>query len=60
MPYRFFNHIAFLLLFILSCNTTEQPPRDGEKPTLTLTLEDVSCTEAWINYLLPTSHYQLT
>ncbi len=49
---------AFLLFtlnfFLVSCNTTE--PRDGY--TLTLTEEDVSCTEAWLkteakNFNLP-------
>ena len=38
-----------LLLFAESCNTTEPPPLPDEtKPTLTLELDDVSCTEAWI------------
>ncbi len=43
-----------------SCNTTEPPPPppNGDKPTLELTLEDVSCIEAWIaltttNFTLP-------
>ncbi|GIK20749.1 MAG: hypothetical protein BroJett005_01630 [Ignavibacteriota bacterium] len=34
-------------MLLKACNTTEPPP-DGEKPTLKLKLEDVSCTEAWI------------
>lgn len=41
---------------VKSCNTTEPPP-DGDKPTLELTLEDVSCTEAWIE--LRTTNLQL-
>jgi hypothetical protein len=55
--------IAYLLvislgLLLKSCNTTEPPPPpDGEKPTLELKLEDVSCTEAWIT--LSTSNLQL-
>lgn len=43
--------VGFLLIgfspFIKSCNTTEPPPPNGEKPTLQLTLEDVSCCEPW-------------
>jgi hypothetical protein len=35
-----------LTTLIISCNTTEPP--NGEKPTLTLKLEDASCTEVWI------------
>ncbi|MDY0081659.1 MAG: glucosyl transferase [Ignavibacteriaceae bacterium] len=48
-----------LLSFVsfTSCNTTEPPPPDGEKPTLELKLEDVSCTEAWIT--LKTTNLQL-
>jgi hypothetical protein len=38
--------IIALLLICISCDTTEPPP--GDKPTLALKLEDVSCTEAWI------------
>lgn len=38
--------ILFILIFIsLQCDTTEPPPN---KASLTLTLEDVSCTEALI------------
>jgi hypothetical protein len=49
--------ISCALIFI-SCNTTEPPPPpDGEKPTLELKLEDVSCTEAWIE--LTTTNLQL-
>ena len=52
--------LLITLSFLLkSCNTTEPPPPppDGEKPTLELTLEDVSCIEAWIN--LETTNLQL-
>ncbi|HMN17194.1 MAG TPA: glucosyl transferase [Ignavibacteriaceae bacterium] len=52
--------VGFLLigfsLFLKSCNTTEPPP-NGQKPTLQLTLEDVSCIEAWIQ--LKTTNLQL-
>lgn len=52
--------VGFLLigfsLFLKSCNTTEPPP-NGQKPTLELTLEDVSCIEAWIQ--LKTTNLQL-
>jgi hypothetical protein len=44
-----------LTTLIISCNTTEPP--NGEKPTLTLKLEDASCTEAWIT--LTTTNLQL-
>ena len=40
-----------------SCNSVEPPPPNGEKPTLLLKLEDVSCTEAWIK--LETTNLQL-
>ena len=41
--------LIITLGFLLKhCNTTEPPPPNGEKPTLELTLEDVSCIEAWI------------
>ena len=49
--------LILLLLISASCNTTEPPPPDGEKPTLELKLEDVSCTEAWIE--LRTTNLQL-
>jgi hypothetical protein len=51
-------HLIFILILIsLRCDTTEPPPN---KASLTLTLEDVSCTEAWLkltttNLPLPTS-----
>ena len=51
--------VISLGLLLKSCNTTEPPPPppNGEKPTLELTLEDVSCIEAWIK--LTTSNLQL-
>ena len=50
--------IIICTLIFISCNTTEPPPLpDGEKPTLNLVLEDVSCIEAWIN--LTTTNLQL-
>jgi hypothetical protein len=45
--------LPLLISLLISCNTTE-PPGDQ---TLTLTLEDVSCTEAWIQ--LTTNNLQL-
>lgn len=45
-------------LLLKSCNTTEPPPPpDGDEPTLELTLEDVSCIEAWLK--LTTTNLQL-
>lgn len=50
--------VISLGLLLKTCNTTEPPsPPDGEKPTLALKLEDVSCTEAWIE--LNTTNLQL-
>jgi hypothetical protein len=55
-----YYQIHFLIVFIfytlISCNTTEPPP-PNEKPTLELTFEDVSCSEAWIT--LTTTNLQL-
>jgi hypothetical protein len=55
------NLAAFggLLLNLNSCNTIDPPPEET-KPTLTLELDDVSCTEAWLqittnNIQLPTT-----
>ena len=42
----FLLSLPFLMQF--SCNTTEPPPPDETKPTLTLALDDTSCTEAWL------------
>ena len=45
---------VFLLLCLsilpqISCSTTELPtPPDETKPTLTLAIDDASCTEAWL------------
>ena len=47
--------VFLIIIFFSECNTTEPPP--GEKPTLTLKLEDASCTEAWIT--LTTTNLQL-
>jgi hypothetical protein len=41
--------IGGLLLNLTSCNTTETPlPPDVTKPTLTLAIDNVSCTEVWL------------
>ena len=40
--------LASYFIITISCNTTEPPPPDETKPTLTLALDDVSCTEAWL------------
>lgn len=40
----YFFPIVLFLLFTTSCNTTEPPSNQ----TLILKIEDVSCTEAWI------------
>ena len=49
--------VLILLAFFYSCNTTEPQPPNGEKPTLELTLEDVSCIEAWLT--LTTTNLEL-
>lgn len=50
--------LAAILLVFNDCDTNEPPiPPEGEKPTLELTLEDVSCIEAWIK--LTTTNLQL-
>ncbi len=46
--------IYFVLLFTSACKQTTEPKLEGE---LKLELEDVSCTEAWIN--LTTNNIQL-
>ncbi|VAX15762.1 hypothetical protein MNBD_IGNAVI01-1629, partial [hydrothermal vent metagenome] len=47
----FFHICLFTSVFLLltSCNTTEPPPSSQK---LTLTAEDASCTEAWLNLKL--------
>lgn len=44
-----FNLNLILYLNSISCNTTETPiPPEETKPTLTLELDDASCTEVWL------------
>lgn len=50
---QFLISITLFILLFSSCNTTEPPSNQ----TLTLKLEDVSCTEAWIQ--LTTTNLQL-
>jgi hypothetical protein len=59
MKNKYFLLVSSLLFFtMLNCNTTEPPPPpDGEKTTLELKLEDVSCIEAWIK--LTTTNLEL-
>ncbi|HRP92429.1 MAG TPA: glucosyl transferase [Ignavibacteriaceae bacterium] len=40
--------VLLTVIWINGCNTTEPPPPPETKPTLSLALEDVSCTEAWL------------
>ena len=56
-----FNCSFFILALFLvfSCNTTEPPP-NGDKPNLTLKLEDVSCIEAWIELTTNNLHLPAT
>jgi len=56
-----FNCSFFILALFLvfSCNTTEPPP-NGDKPNLTLKLEDVSCIEAWIELTTTNLHLPAT
>jgi len=42
----FFLSFFILPLFLVNCNSLEPPPE--EEPILNLTLEDISCIEAWI------------
>lgn len=51
---QMFLLLFLILLLFVRCDTTEPPT---SKATLTLTLEDVSCTEAWIK--LTTSNLPL-
>jgi hypothetical protein len=56
--YRSIYLLISLLITIISCDTNEPPiPPETEKPTLSLTLEDVSCIEAWIK--LETTNLEL-
>jgi hypothetical protein len=56
--YRSIYLLISLLITIISCDTNEPPiPPETEKPTLSLTLEDVSCIEAWIK--LTTTNLEL-
>ena len=51
MVLSFFSILLIFLPFItqLSCSTTEPPtPPEETKPTLTLELDDTSCTEVWL------------
>jgi len=48
------NILSCLFLFILliinfSCNTTEPPPPEKDYGTITLSVLESSCTEAWVN-----------
>lgn len=49
--------VIYFSLLQISCNTTEPPPPNGEKATLELALQDVSCIETWIK--LSTTNLQL-
>ena len=40
--------LSILLITPISCDTNEPPPPDETEPTLTLVLDDASCTEAWL------------
>jgi len=40
--------VLLTVIWINGCNTTEPPPPPETKPTLSLALEDTSCTEAWL------------
>src|SRR5690606_25107073 len=51
----FGNLFLVSIIFFTNCNTTEPPPADDRK--LTLTFEDASCIEAWIN--ITTENLQL-
>lgn len=39
---------VFLFISLISCDTSVSLPPDDIKPTLTLALDDASCTEAWL------------
>src|SRR5512134_934809 len=42
------SSVLFTFVFSLSCNTTEVPPPPGQIRSITLSVEDVGVTEAWI------------
>jgi hypothetical protein len=44
-----FIMLILVITFLLSCNTTEPTPPQGEKGNIVLSLADTSCTEAWVN-----------
>src|SRR5690606_18162653 len=53
---RSFGILSLTIIILLTtCNTTEPPPADDRK--LTLTFENASCIEAWIN--ITTENLQL-
>jgi len=47
MKKRFLLYLTIILIPFLSCNTVDPP--DGR--TMTLTLEDVSCTEIYLTLM---------
>jgi hypothetical protein len=49
--YKMYLFYFFPLIVFLSCKTTE-PTRPGPDPKITLSVEDISCTGAWINLKL--------
>ena len=44
----FLFNFFILSVFLATCNSIEPPPPPPDEPTLTLELDDVQCTEAWI------------
>ena len=52
---RLVFYLAIVFIQFISCDTTEPPPEDKRK--LTLSLEDKSCTEVWMQ--LTTENLQL-
>ena len=49
--YKLYVFFILPLIAFLSCNTTE-PTKPGPEPKITLSVEDVSCTGAWLNLKL--------
>ncbi|MDR3666389.1 MAG: glucosyl transferase [Ignavibacteriaceae bacterium] len=49
--YKLYFFFFLLLISIISCKTTE-PTHPGPDPKITLSVEDVSCTGAWLNLKL--------